>query len=423
MQITRPKGTTDIFGQEAARWQYVEGIIRQVAALFAIEEIRTPTFENVELFVKSVGEATDIVSKEMYTFEDNGGRKFALAPEGTAGVVRAYIENRMDNLPQPVKLYYISRYYRAERPQKGRYRQFNQVGVEFFGSYAAEADAELISLVHTLLTRLGLDNFALQINSIGDKACRQQYNRALLAFLDSHKSRLCGLCTERMSKNPMRVLDCKNPECAKTLQDAPVPLDHICEDAAAHFAKLQDDLTKIGIPFEVNKRLVRGLDYYTRTVFEFVSDDLGAQATVCGGGRYDNLIESHGGAPTGAVGFGMGIERLLIMLEEQSKLPDIPRCVCVFLGGMGDEGAAKARQIANQLRQSGVSALCDLADRSVKAQMKYADKLGALYSIIIGETELESGEVTVKPMCGGDTAVVAINDIVKFFKEEATWKI
>ena len=415
MQITRPKGTADIFDRDAARWQYIEATIRDVAALFAVEEIRTPTFENVELFVRSVGEATDIVSKEMYTFEDAGGRRFALAPEGTAGAARAYIENKLDNLPQPVKLYYLSRFYRAERPQKGRYRQFHQLGVEYFGEYSAEADAELISFVHVLLTRLGLDNFTLRINSIGDKACRTRYNDVLLAFLNDHKADLCGLCVDRTAKNPMRVLDCKNPTCAAILIDAPVPLDHISDDAAAHFAKLQDCLTALEIPFVVDKRIVRGLDYYTRTVFEFMSDDLGAQSTVCGGGRYDGLIESHGGTATGAVGFGMGIERILIMLEEQGKLPDIPRHVTVYLGGIGDAGASLARQIAHKLRQSGVSALCDLSGRSVKAQMKYADKLGAKYSVIFGESEIESGQAAVKPMTGGDAVTVGLDDIVNYF--------
>ncbi|MCL2397704.1 MAG: histidine--tRNA ligase [Defluviitaleaceae bacterium] len=413
--ITKPKGTQDIFGPQAALWQYVEGKIRNVAALFAIEEIRTPIFENVELFVRSVGEATDIVQKEMYTFTDAGGRTYALTPEGTAPTVRAYLENSLHNLPMPAKFYYVCHNFRAERQQKGRYRQFRQFGVEYFGSYSAAADAELISVAHLLLTQLDIENFVLRINSIGDKTCREAYNEALLTFLDGHKDNLCGLCQERMGKNPMRVLDCKNPACGAIVSGAPVPLDHLSAEAAAHFEELQRCLTLLGIPFVVDKTIVRGLDYYTRTVFEFTSADLGAQSAICGGGRYDNLIESHGGQPTGAVGFGMGIERLLIILEEQGKLPQISQEVTVFLGGMGEAGAKKARLLAHQLRQSGISAICDLTDRSIKAQMKYADKLGAKYSLVIGESELETGVLAVKCMENGQVVQVQIDKIMEHF--------
>ena len=418
MGISRPKGTADIFGTEAGMWRYIEGKIREVAALFGVEEIRTPMFENIELFVRSVGEATDIVSKEMYTTDYvEGQRRFALAPEGTAPAVRAYIENKIYNLPQPAKMYYLRPFFRAERPQKGRLRQFHSFGVEYFGSLAAHADAELISLVQTLLVTLGLENFTLRINSIGDRDCRKMYNLALLEFLGNCKDGLCDLCLGRMEKNPMRVLDCKNGDCKALLENAPVPLDHLSEESMAHFVQLQECLTDFGIPFVVDKSIVRGLDYYTRTVFEFTSTDLGAQATVCGGGRYDNLIEDNGGPPAGAVGFGMGIERLLIMLEERGKLPKINYGITVFVGGMGEAGTRRAGQIAHELRQNGVKAVCDLGGRSVKAQMKYADKLGARFSIVLGDFELESGKVAVKPMAGGDAVEICIEKIVEYFTE------
>ena len=415
--ITRPKGTADIYGADAALWHYIEAHIRKITAAFGVEEIRTPIFENVELFVKSVGETTDIVQKEMYIFEDQGGRTYALKPEGTAPTVRAYIENSMHNMPAPSKFYYISPIFRAERPQKGRYRQHHQFGVEYFGSYSAAADAELLSLAYLFLTGLGVENLTLRVNSVGDKGCRIRYNEALLNFLDARKDKLCGLCRERMNKNPMRVLDCKNPDCQSVLTGAPVPLDYLSDDCMEHFSQLQDNLVSLNVPFIVDKGIVRGLDYYTHTVFEFTSTDLGAQATVCGGGRYNNLIESHGGTPTGAVGFGMGIERLLIILEQQGKLPKLQQNIDIFIGSMGVEGAKKAGQIAYQLRAHGISAICDLGERSVKAQMKYADKLNVKYSAVIGCTELETGKVTVRSMSGGESAEVAINGILKYIQE------
>ena len=415
--VARPKGTADIYGTDAALWQYIEEKIRKITAAFGVEEIRTPIFENVDLFVKSVGETTDIVQKEMYTFEDQGGRTYVLKPEGTAAAVRAYIENSLHNMPFPCKFYYISPIFRAERPQKGRYRQHHQFGVEYFGSYSPTADAELLSLAYLFLTGLGVENLTLRINSVGDKECRARYNKALLNFLDGSKDKLCGLCKERMTKNPMRVLDCKNPDCGSVITDAPVPLDYLSDDCMQHFNQLQDSLVSLDIPFVVDKGIVRGLDYYTHTVFEFTSTDLGAQATVCGGGRYNNLIESHGGAPTGAVGFGMGIERLLIILEQLRKLPEVQRGIDIYIGSMGAEGAKKAGQIAYEMRKLGISAVSDLAERSVKAQMKYADKLNAKYSVVIGCTELETGVVTIKNMTDGKTAEINIDKILEFVQE------
>ena len=407
--ITKPKGTADIYGADAALWRYIEGKIHETAALFALEEMRTPMFENVELFVRSVGEATDIVSKEMYTFMDQGGRTYALRPEGTAPAVRAYAENSLHTLPAPAKFYYIAPNFRAERPQKGRLRQHHQFGGEFFGTMSAAADAELISVLNLFFECLGIENLALHINSIGDADCRKRFNTALLAFLNERADGLCALCRERMEKNPMRVLDCKNEACQGLIVDAPVPLEHLSDECAEHFAQLQKHLTALGIPYIIDKRIVRGLDYYNRTVFEFMSTDLGAQSTVGGGGRYDVLVDG------GAVGFGMGIERLLIILEAQGKLPQIPRDITVFVGGMGDAGAGKAAQTVYDLRKAGISAISDLNDRSVKAQLKYADKLGAKFSLVIGETELESGRAAIKNMQSGEAAEIEIDKIVDFF--------
>ena len=410
--ITKPKGTSDIYGENAALWRYIESQIHAAAALFALEEMRTPMFENVELFVRSVGEATDIVQKEMYTFTDRGERTYALKPEGTAPTVRAYIENSLYTLPAPAKYYYITHNFRAERPAKGRYRQFHQFGAEFFGTTSAIADAEMISLAHLFLTNLGIENLTLHINSIGDTDCRKRFNTALLAFLSEKKGSLCQLCLERMEKNPMRVLDCKNPACQELIKDAPVPLENLSDECTAHFTSLQKHLTALGIPYTIDKGIVRGLDYYNRTVFEFMSSDLGAQSTVCGGGRYDALVDG------GAVGFGMGIERLILILEAQGKLPHIPRDITVFVGGMGDVGAEKAAQLTYNLRKAGISAISDLCDRSVKAQLKYADRLGAAHSLVIGETELKSGRTTIKNMQNGEAEEIEIDKIVEFFRRK-----
>ncbi|MCL2753238.1 MAG: histidine--tRNA ligase [Defluviitaleaceae bacterium] len=419
MAISRPKGTNDIFGTNAALWQYIEARIRHTCKLFGVGELRTPIFEYAELFKQSVGETTDIVSKEMYQFTDQGGREYVLKPEGTAAAVRAYLENKMNTQPSPVKAYYISPIFRAERPQKGRYRQHHQFGAEYFGSYHPAADAELISLAHTFLTGLGITDFTLRLNSIGDADCRKAYNTALLDYLRSHESGLCELCRERIAKNPMRVLDCKNEGCKKISADAPLPLDHISEEAMTHFTQLQSYLAALGIDFIVDKRIVRGLDYYTRTVFEFTSNNLGSQDTVCGGGRYDYLIERNGGQPTGAVGFGMGIERLLIILDEQGKLPNVDNSPQVFVGHMGSDGATKAIEIVKKLRLAGVSAITDLADRNIKSQLKYADKIGAKFSLVIGETELESGKVNLKNMQSGESIEITLDKI----EENNIWKI
>lgn len=415
MAITRPKGTKDIFGNQAALWRYIENVAHETAAIFGAQEIRTPTFERIELFRQSVGETTDIVQKEMYNFTDQGGREYVLRPEGTAGVVRAYLENRLHDLAMPVKLYYICPNFRAERPQEGRYREFYQFGVEYLGSYQPTADAEMISFAYLFLNKLGVENLTLRLNSIGDAPCRQRYNDALLAFLHAKEERLCALCRDRTAKNPMRVLDCKNEDCQKEIKGAPVPLDYISEDAMEHFIQLQKALEILDIPFEIDKTIVRGLDYYTRTVFEFTSIDLGSQATVCGGGRYDRLVEKNGGQPTGAVGFGLGLDRLLIILKNQNKLPKINNNIQLFIGHMGDAGAEKALKIADQLRKQGIVAITDLGGRNVKAQMKYANKAGAKSALIIGDSELESGKAMIKSMSTGEEHEIKLEAIAGYF--------
>ena len=409
------KGTKDIYGEEVKKWQNVERRMRNLCEKFGIGEIRTPAFEFTELFVRGVGETTDIVQKEMYTFTDDGGRSLTLRPEGTAGVARAYIEHGMHNDPQPIKLYYISPTFRCENTQAGRQRQFHQFGVEMLGSYSAAQDAEAISVAAALLEELGVQGVELRMNSLGCPKCRARYNQVLRDFIGSNLDKLCATCKERYVKNPLRVLDCKEEGCQRVLQDAPSVLDCLDEECTAHFKKVQDILDEMGIAYTIDPKIVRGLDYYTRTVFEFVSDGL----TVCGGGRYDNLIEECGGKPTGAVGFGMGIERLLMILDKQGTDLGISSGTKVFIGSMGEAGQKKALALAYTLRKAGICAEADTVERSVKAQMKYANKIGAAYSFVIGESELEAGTVQVKHMESGNAEEVALTDLVAYFQKKA----
>lgn len=403
------KGTKDIYGAEVKAWQTIEGKMRRLCETCGIGEIRTPAFEFTELFVRGVGETTDIVQKEMYTFTDDGDRSLTLRPEGTAGVVRAYIEHGMYNNAQPTKLYYISPTFRCENTQAGRQRQFHQFGVEMLGSYSAAQDAEAISVAAALLEEMGVKGVELRINSLGCPECRARYNKKLREFIGSNLERLCPTCKERFEKNPLRVLDCKEESCQAVIADAPSVLDCLDEECTAHFQKVQDILTEMGIPFVVDPKIVRGLDYYTRTVFEFVSDGL----TVCGGGRYDNLVEECGGKPTGAVGFGLGIERLVMILEKQNgALEEVPERD-VYIGSMGEKGLIRAQGITLALRKAGVRAECDTVERSVKAQMKYANKIGAKYSVILGDSELESGQVELKEMETGEKETVSLAELAE----------
>lgn len=408
------KGTKDIYGVEVKAWQEIEGKMRRLCETFGIGEIRTPAFEFTELFVRGVGETTDIVQKEMYTFTDDGDRSLTLRPEGTAGAVRAYIEHGMHNQAQPTKLYYISPTFRCENTQAGRQRQFHQFGIEILGSYSAAQDAEVISVATALLEEMGIKGVELRINSLGCPECRARYNRTLKEFIGKNLDKLCDTCKERFEKNPLRVLDCKEEGCQAIIADAPSVLDCLDEECTAHFEKVQAILKENGIPFTVDPKIVRGLDYYTRTVFEFVFNGL----TVCGGGRYDMLVEECGGKPTGAVGFGLGIERLMMILEKlNGSLADMPERD-VYIGSMGEAGLMRAQALTFALRKSGVKADCDTVERSVKAQMKYANKIGAKYSVILGDSELESGKVQLKEMETGEAEEVSVADLVEILKEK-----
>lgn len=414
--IQAPKGTADKFGAEVYAWQQVENVIRRLCADFRIGEIRTPAFEFTDLYKRGVGETSDVVQKEMYTFLDRGNRSFTLRPELTAGVARAFIENGLHSQPQPTKFYYIANAFRAEHPQKGRMIELNQFGIEFIGSYSPAADAEAISVAYELFRRLNIKNVKLYINSLGCPDCRPKFNAALKDYIIKNINGLCQTCAERAEKNPLRVLDCKNQECQQIMKNSPLIPDYLDEQCLKHFNAVQEFLTGMGISFVIDPQIVRGLDYYTRTVFEFVSDDLGAQSTVCGGGRYDRLIEEIGGAKTGACGFGLGLERLMIILDKQGNKPAIKPVNDVFIGYIGDTGFKRAQILVHELRKKGISAESDNMGRNVKRQMQYADKLGSKYSFIIGDDELNSNTVNIKDMATGEQTSVPIGYISDFIK-------
>lgn len=416
MELRALKGTKDIFGDEMRKWLDVEEIIRNLCDQFGFNQIRTPMFEYTDLFARGVGDTTDIVNKEMYSFVDKGDNHITLKPESTAAVVRAFLEHSMYADTQPTKLYYISPTFRYERPQAGRQRQFHQFGVEMFGADSPTADAEIIAIGHTLLKRLGINKVELHINSLGGTECRKKYNETLKAFLHEKKDHLCPLCQERMDKNPLRVLDCKNEACQKELKDAPTVLSTLGPECKAHFEKLQELLTAMNIPFVVDPSIVRGLDYYTKTVFEFISNDIGAQGTVCGGGRYDRLVDEIGNKHVPAVGFGAGMERLIIVRDAENNAPLAPATRDIFIGYRGDEAMMKAFELVNELRQAGISAESDHLQRSIKAQMKYANKINARYSVIIGESELEQGELKLKEMETGNEVTMPMDQFVQMFK-------
>lgn len=416
MELRALKGTKDIFGEEMRKWLDVEEIIRGLCEEFGFNQIRTPMFEYTDLFARGVGETTDIVNKEMYSFVDKGENRITLKPESTAAVVRAFLEHSMYADTQPTKLYYISPTFRYERPQAGRQRQFHQFGVELFGTDSATADAEVIAIGYTLLKRLGIKKVELHINSLGGPECRKKYNETLKAFLQSKKEHLCPLCQERMDKNPLRVLDCKNPVCQEHLQEAPTVLSTLGEDCKAHFNQLQELLKAMDIPFIVDPSIVRGLDYYTKTVFEFISNDIGAQGTVCGGGRYDRLVDEIGGKHVPAVGFGAGMERLIIVRDTEKNAPLLPATRDIFIGYRGEAAMMEAFKLVHELRQEGISAESDHLQRSIKAQMKYANKINARYSMIIGESELEERSVKLKEMESGDEVTIPIDQFVQVFK-------
>lgn len=419
LEIRSIKGTQDVLPSDTYKWQFVERLFLDTAKLYGFNEIRIPTFEDKSLFIRSVGDTTDVVQKEMYTFTDLGGRELALRPEGTAGINRAVIESGLINEALPVKLCYDISCFRAEKPQAGRFREFHQLGMELFGSHSPAADAEVIAFVSDFFNTLGLTNISLEINSIGCPNCRKNYHAALKEYFEARKADLCDTCLTRLDKNPLRILDCKSPVCKEIAKDAPIGLDYLCDECREHFEGLKKRLGALGIAYTVNPRIVRGLDYYTKTVFEFVSGDIGAQSTVCGGGRYDGLIKSLGGADQPGIGYAMGIERLLMVLEAQGIQIPKPSPCDLYIASMGENASVFAMKLASDLRSEGFAAESDLIGRSLKAQMKYADKIDAKYSMVIGDNELAAGKAKVKNMSTGETHELDLNgDLSKFFYDQ-----
>ena len=412
--INIPKGTKDVLPAEAYKWHFVENTARRIAALYGLKEIRTPVFEHTELFLRGVGDTTDIVNKEMYTFLDKGERSITLKPEGTAGVVRSFIENDGGGGVLPQKMYYITPVFRYERPQAGRLREHHQFGVEIFGGKGAETDAEVILLARDYIAALGVEGVELNLNSIGCKHCRPKFNEALREYLRPHLSEMCPTCNARFEKNPLRILDCKEEKCAAINAGAPRSVDFLCDECREHFEKLKAILDDCGVAYTLNPKLVRGLDYYSKTVFEFVSTSIGAQGTVLGGGRYDTLIENLGGPSVPAVGFGSGIEHMLLVLENTGKTIPQEAPLGVYAAGLDEAGRRAAFLLVQQLRKAGVSADFDHAARSVKAQFKYAGKVGARFVVAIGSNELESGMYTIKDMAASTSESVAAADAAAY---------
>lgn len=418
MLTEAPKGTKDIYGSYMEEWQRVEQVMRELCSDFGIKEIRIPIFEHTELYLRGVGETTDIVQKEMYTFKDKADRSITLRPEGTAGVARSFIEHGMYNNPQPTRRFYIGPMFRYENTQKGRQRQFHQFGVEMLGSYSPALDAEAISVAAELLKRLGIKDVELRINSLGCNECRQRYNTALKEYIGSNIDKLCDDCKSRFDKNPLRVLDCKEENCQRIIAEAPVVLDYLDDECKEHFETVKAILDDMGIKYTVDEKIVRGLDYYTRTVFEFVANGIGAQGTVCGGGRYDNLIAECGGQPMGCAGFAVGIERLLLMLEAQNGEFKETNEMDIYIGSIGKEGLVKSQGIAYRMRSEGIRAEGDSVGRSVKAQMKYANKIGAKYSVILGDNEIAEDTANLKNMETGEQEQIKVSELVEIMKKK-----
>lgn len=413
-----PRGTKDITPKDVYKWHYVEKKFREICALYGYEEIRTPIFEHTEVFARSVGDTTDVVQKEMYSFTDRGDRQLSLKPEGTAGVIRSFIENKMYADTQPTKLYYITPCFRYERPQAGRQRQFHQFGIEVLGSDGPSVDAEVISLAVQFFNEMGLKNLSVNINSVGCPTCREEYNRKLKEYLDKKVDVLCETCLERKDKNPMRVIDCKNPHCKENLQDIPFMIDHLCDDCKEHFEKLQTYLKEMDINYVVDKTIVRGLDYYKKTAFEIISNDIGSQSTVCGGGRYDGLVEMLGG-PKGisGIGFGLGVERLLLTLENNNIEIENTKSTDIYIATIGDAAKTKSFKLIKDLRSNHISADNDHLDKSLKAQFKYSDKLNAKYTVVIGDDELANDTATLKNMKTSEQTTIKLSELVDELKK------
>lgn len=408
--VQRPRGTQDVIPNEAHKWQTIEKVCRETAEQFGFKEIRTPTFEDTGLFVRSVGDTTDVVQKEMYTVSAKGDSEFTLKPEGTAGVIRAMLENGILNDGVPQKLFYITPCFRHEKPQAGRLREFHQFGCEMIGPSSPSADADVIALAKSVIDRLGIKDATLHLNSIGCLECRAKYHQALKEYFSARKNELCGTCQERLEKNPMRILDCKSPICSDIAKDAPVILDYLCKECDDHFNKLQEILTVMGIDFVIDTKIVRGLDYYTKTVFEFITNSIGAQGTVLGGGRYDGLVEALGGQPTPALGFGSGIERLLLTMEN-SGCEFIEKNTCdLYIASMGENAQNHAVSLALALRDEGFFTEYDLMGRGLKAQMKYANKINAKFTLVLGDSELETKQAKLKQMDTGEETYISLDE-------------
>lgn len=414
-KIRKPRGTQDIFSPEVETWVKIENTARRVAARYGYREIRIPTFEDLGLYSRGVGESTDVVQKEMYVFKDREERSFALRPEGTAGVVRALVENGKCSDTMPMKLFYLINCFRYEKPQAGRSREFFQFGTEMFGAADASADFTVISLAASFIRELGIKNTSLHINSIGCPNCRPAYRENLVSYLKERESELCETCRARMEQNPLRVLDCKVEGCKKVAEGAPRTVDNLCADCRAHLDKLEGSLKAAGVEYEIDPRIVRGLDYYTRTVFEFIADGIGAQSTICGGGRYDGLVKELGGPELPAVGFAMGISRLILAMEASGVAApeaDVPE---LYVAPMGEAAQREALRITEALRCAGVYAECDVTGRGLKAQMKYADKIGAKYTLIVGDDELAAGKAQLRSMADSEQSEIALSDVVARF--------
>lgn len=404
------KGTEDVLPKDSYRWQFVEDVMRKESAAYGFKEIRTPVFEHTELFARGVGQTTDVVQKEMYTFDTKGGESVTLRPEGTTGAARAVLEHGLVNDSLPIKASYFVSCYRYEKPQAGRLREFHQFGLECYGTQSPVADAELICAAQSIFDRLGIKQLRLEINSIGCPTCRAEYHKALKEYFYGYKDELCETCNSRLEKNPMRILDCKSPVCSKIAQGAPKITDYLCDECKEHFASVQKYLDAAGVEYTVNPTIVRGLDYYTKTVFEFVTDFIGAQGTVCGGGRYDGLIEELGGKHLPSLGFAMGIERLLMLMDKQGIEIPKPSTCDLYVAVMGESASLKSFEIIKAVRSCGLIAETDVVGRGLRAQMKYADKIGAKFSMVLGDNEIEQGKAVIKNMSSGEQTEIVLDD-------------
>ena len=404
------KGTEDVLPKESYRWQFVEDVMRKESQVYGFKEIRTPVFEHTELFQRGVGQTTDVVQKEMYTFDTKGGESVTLRPEGTAGAARAVLEHSLENEGLPIKASYFVSCYRYEKPQAGRLREFHQFGIEEYGTQSPIADAEIICVAKSIFDRLGIKQLRLELNSIGCPTCRSEYHKALKEYFGAYKDELCETCNSRLEKNPMRILDCKSPVCSKIAEGAPKITDYLCDECREHFEQVKKYLDAAGVEYVVNPTIVRGLDYYTKTVFEFVTDFIGAQGTVCGGGRYDGLIEELGGKHLPSLGFAMGIERLLMLMDKQGIEIPKPSSCDLYVATMGDKAKEKAFSLIKSVRDCGLIAETDVVGRGLRPQMKYADKIGAKFSLVLGDNEIEQNSAEVKNMSTGEKTTLALDE-------------